>query len=112
MQVAEAIVERKRAAVSRRLDAIPASGIRRFFDIIATMQDVISLGVGEPDFVTPGHIRQAAVRSIEDGITGYTSNFGMIELREALADSLERRYGVAYDPASASRSSIIPKLEV
>jgi aminotransferase len=82
------------------LDAIPASGIRRFFDIIATMKDVISLGVGEPDFVTPSHIRQAAIRSIEEGETKYTSNFGMLELREAVADNLERRYGVHYDPAT------------
>jgi aminotransferase len=100
MHTAEAMVNRRRSPVSRRLDAIPASGIRRFFDIIATMKDVISLGVGEPDFVTPYHVRQAAVRAIEDGQTKYTSNFGMIELRETLAELVERRYGVAYDPAS------------
>ena len=93
MSVAEVMSRRKRSPVSRRLDAIPASGIRRFFDIIATMSDVISLGVGEPDFVTPVGVRDAAVRAIEDGQTKYTSNFGMIELREALA----RWFGAATD---------------
>jgi aminotransferase len=100
MQVVELETERKRSAVSRRMEAIPASGIRRFFDIINTMQDVISLGVGEPDFVTPAHIREAAIRSIEDGQTSYTSNFGIAELRETLSEVLERRYGVCYDPAT------------
>ncbi|MGD9891994.1 MAG: pyridoxal phosphate-dependent aminotransferase, partial [Dehalococcoidia bacterium] len=100
MSVAEVMSRKRRSPVSRRLDAIPASGIRRFFDIIATMSDVISLGVGEPDFVTPSGVRDAAVRAIEDGQTKYTSNFGMIELREALADQIERRYAVAYDPAT------------
>jgi aminotransferase len=100
MYLTEVMSSRGRSPVSRRLDAIPASGIRRFFDIIATMKDVISLGVGEPDFVTPTRVRQAAVRAIEDGHTKYTSNFGMIQLREALADHLERRYGVTYDPAT------------
>jgi aminotransferase len=100
MYAVEVMSSSKRSPVSRRLDAIPASGIRRFFDIIATMSDVISLGVGEPDFVTPAGIRDAAIRAVEDGHTKYTSNFGMIELRQALADQLERRYGVGYDPAT------------
>ena len=90
----------RRSPVSRRMDAVPASGIRRFFDIAAAMHDVISLGVGEPDFVTPDRIRQAAVRAIEDGETKYTSNFGLLQLREAVADNLERRYGVHYDPGT------------
>jgi aminotransferase len=90
----------RRPLTSKRVDAIPASGIRRFFDIIATMEDVISLGVGEPDFVTPDQIREAAIRSIRQGHTHYTSNFGMIQLREAIARDLERRYGVSYDPAT------------
>jgi len=79
---------------------VPASGIRRFFDIINTMQDVISLGVGEPDFVTPEHIRRAGIASLEAGHTAYTSNFGMIELRRRIADHLAERYGVGYDPSN------------
>ncbi|HLZ68289.1 MAG TPA: aminotransferase class I/II-fold pyridoxal phosphate-dependent enzyme [Dehalococcoidia bacterium] len=90
----------RRPLTSRRCDALPASGIRRFFDIIATMDDVISLGVGEPDFVTPEQIREAAIRSIKQGHTHYTSNFGMIQLREAIAHDLERRFGAMYDPAT------------
>jgi aminotransferase len=90
----------RRPLTSRRCDALPASGIRRFFDIIATMDDVISLGVGEPDFVTPEQIREAAIRSIRQGHTHYTSNFGMIQLREAIAHDLERRFGASYDPAT------------
>ena len=84
--------------VSRRVRAVPASGIRRFFDIINTMEDVISLGVGEPDFVTPLHIRQAGIRSLQEGRTAYTSNFGTLALRRAIAREVEQRYGVAYNP--------------
>lgn len=83
--------------ISRRVNAVPASGIRRFFDIAATMPDVISLGVGEPDFITPAAIRAAGQRSI-DQTTAYTSNSGLKELREALAAHLSARYGVGYDP--------------
>jgi aminotransferase len=88
----------RRGAMSARVDAVSASGIRRFFELIATTDDVISLGVGEPDFVTPNHIRQAAIKSIEDGQTAYTSNWGLMELREAIAAHLERLYGVSYSP--------------
>lgn len=84
--------------IARRMDHVPASGIRRFFDIAAQMSDVISLGIGEPDFVTPDAIRTAAIHSIEEGRTAYTSNSGLLELRQAVADHLERRYAVAYDP--------------
>jgi len=87
-------------ALSERVRAVPPSGIRRFFDILATMDDVISLGVGEPDFDTPPTIVEAGVASLRRGRTHYTSNFGTIELRRALADHLERRYGVRYDPAT------------
>ena len=83
--------------LSQRVQAVPPSGIRRFFDIAATMKDVISLGVGEPDFVTPDAIRAAGIRSIEQGYTAYTSNSGLIELREALAAHLNQLYGVSYD---------------
>ncbi len=87
-------------ALSQRVRAVPPSGIRRFFDIIATMDDVISLGVGEPDFDTPREIVEAGVESLREGRTHYTSNFGTIELRRALAEHLQRRYGVTYDPAT------------
>jgi aminotransferase len=88
----------RRGAVSSKLDLISASGIRRFFELIAATDGVISLGVGEPDFVTPNHISQAAVQSIDEGRTAYTSNSGLPELRELIAAHLERLYGVSYDP--------------
>ena len=87
-------------ALSARVRAVPPSGIRRFFDILATMDDVISLGVGEPDFDTPRVIVEAGVESLREGRTHYTSNFGTLELRRALSAHLERRYGVTYDPAT------------
>jgi aminotransferase len=87
-------------ALAARVLAVPPSGIRKFFDILATMDDVISLGVGEPDFDTPERIVAAGVRSLHAGRTHYTSNYGTIELRRALSAHLEQRYGVAYDPAT------------
>ena len=85
--------------LSERVVAVPPSAIRRFFDIAATMEDVISLGIGEPNFVTPPPMIIAGMESIRQGNTAYTSNAGMIELREAVADMLARRYnGPAYDP--------------
>ena len=92
----EGLVERE--VLSRRVRAVKPSGIRKFFDIAATMPDIISLGVGEPDFVTPEHIRQAGIAAIQQGETHYTSNYGIFELRQAIADMLKRRYGVEYDP--------------
>jgi aminotransferase len=86
-------------ALAERVRAVPPSGIRRFFDILATMDDVISLGVGEPDFDTPSQIVEAGVASLRAGRTHYTSNYGTLDLRRALAAHLERRYDVAYDPA-------------
>ena len=86
--------------LARRVREVPPSGIRRFFDIAATMDDVISLGIGEPDFDTPEQIIEAGVRSLRAGRTHYTSNYGTIELRRALVEHLERRYGVSYDPAT------------
>jgi aminotransferase len=88
----------RRGAVSSKLDLISASGIRRFFELIAATDGVISLGVGEPDFITPNHISQAAIRSVEQGLTAYTSNSGLPELRELIAAHLQRLYGVTYDP--------------
>lgn len=88
----------KRSPISDRVNMVSPSGIRRFFDLTSTMQDVISLGVGEPDFVTPWHIREAAIYSIEKGYTMYTSNFGLPELRQELAKYLKLQYDVSYDP--------------
>jgi aminotransferase len=85
-------------ALAERVHQVPPSGIRKFFDIAATMTDVISLGIGEPDFDTPRSIIEAGVESLREGRTHYTSNAGTIELRRALAAHLERLYGVSYDP--------------
>jgi aminotransferase len=87
-------------ALSKRVQAVPPSGIRRFFDIVATMTDVISLGIGEPDFDTPRSIIEAGVESLREGRTHYTSNYGTLELRNALSRHLERLYGVRYDPTT------------
>jgi aminotransferase len=84
--------------LARRIHQVPPSGIRRFFDIAATMDDVISLGIGEPDFVTPKPILQAGVDALNNGETHYTSNSGLLELREALAVHLEQHYAVRYHP--------------
>jgi len=75
---------------------VPPSGIRKFFDIVAEMPEAISLGVGEPDFVTPGHMRDAAIHSIEEGMTQYTSNWGRIQLRTLIAQYLRERFGLRY----------------
>jgi aminotransferase len=87
-----------RARLSARVRDVPPSGIRRFFDVINSMPDVISLGVGEPDFDTPAVIVEEGIRSLREGRTHYTSNYGTLELRHALAKHLERRYRAAYDP--------------
>ncbi|MGI6669022.1 MAG: aminotransferase class I/II-fold pyridoxal phosphate-dependent enzyme [Acetivibrionales bacterium] len=78
---------------------MPPSGIRKYFDLVNEMEDVISLGVGEPDFVTPWSIREAGIYSLEKGRTHYSSNPGFIELRRLIADYVERKYNVSYDPA-------------
>jgi len=84
--------------ISNRVKQTPPSGIRKFFDMVIGMEDVISLGVGEPDFVTPWHIREACIYSLEKGHTTYTSNSGLIELREAISDAFHTDYGVDYNP--------------
>ena len=84
--------------IARHVRDIPRSGIREFFDIVQTMPDVISLGVGEPDFVTPWHIREAAIYALERGKTTYTSNLGLLKLREAISAYVARKFGVRYDP--------------
>ncbi|MCB9154824.1 MAG: aminotransferase class I/II-fold pyridoxal phosphate-dependent enzyme [Caldilineae bacterium] len=87
-----------RNRISKRVASVPPSGIRKFFDIAATMDDVISLGIGEPDFVTPDVILQAGVASLQAGETRYTSNSGTIELRRAVSQNLALHYGVGYNP--------------
>ena len=89
---------KRRNAVSLRASQLPASGIRKFFDLLSSMEGVISLGVGEPDFVTPWHIREAAIYSLEKGYTMYTSNKGMPELRQALSSYLKSHFGLTYNP--------------
>jgi aminotransferase len=84
--------------LSQRVAGLKPSGIRKFFDIAATMKDVISLGVGEPDFTTPKPILEAGVRSLWAGETHYTSNAGKLELRQAVSDHLKKLYKVTYDP--------------
>ena len=86
--------------ISRRVKGLSPSGIRKFFDLLTTMDDVISLGVGEPDFVTPWRIREAAIYSIEKGYTMYTSNYGLMELRQEISGYMSRRAGLEYDPAN------------
>ena len=88
----------KRSLTSDRVARLSASGIRRFFDLAAGVEGVISLGVGEPDFVTPKPFRDAAIKSIADGKTQYTSNYGILALREAIAAHTAKRRGVTYDP--------------
>jgi aminotransferase len=84
--------------LSKRVAGLKPSGIRKFFDIAATMKEVISLGIGEPDFTTPEPILQAGIRSLQNGETHYTSNWGKFELRQAIADNLKKLYGVSYNP--------------
>lgn len=84
--------------LARRVVSLKPSGIRKFFDIVATMDDVISLGIGEPDFTTPEPILQAGIRSLREGETHYTSNAGMFELRKVISAHLEKLYGVQYHP--------------
>ena len=86
--------------LSKRVAGLKPSGIRKFFDIAATMKDVISLGIGEPDFTTPKPILEAGIRSLQNGETHYTSNWGKLELRQAIADNLMHLYKVKYDPTN------------
>ena len=87
-----------RNPLSKKVETIQPSGIRKFFDIVSEMEDVISLGVGEPDFDTPWHIRDEGIYTLEKGRTFYTSNSGLKELRVAIAEYLRRRFEVSYDP--------------
>jgi len=85
--------------LSKRVAELKPSGIRKFFDIVATMKDVISLGIGEPDFTTPKPILDAGMRSLQNGETHYTSNSGKLELRQGIVDNLRNLYNVKYDPS-------------
>ena len=85
--------------ISPAVHAVPPSGIRKYFDIAAEMEDVVSLGVGEPDFITPWSIRESCVHGLEQGYTSYTANRGMLELREEIATHYAGRYGISYEPA-------------
>lgn len=89
-----------RNPVAEHVQRIPRSGIRDFFEIVQSMSEVVSLGIGEPDFVTPWHIREAAIYSLEQGRTGYTSNLGAPKLRKAIARYVAEHFGVHYDPTS------------
>src|SRR5438552_11285061 len=84
--------------IARQVGNIPPSGIREFFDVVQSMPDVISLGVGEPDFVTPWHIRKAPIYALERGKPRYTSNLGLLKLRQAISGHVEKHFGVSYDP--------------
>ena len=86
--------------LSKTVTNLKPSGIRKFFDIAATMENVISLGIGEPDFATPQPIINAGIRALKQGETHYTSNLGLFELRKAIATNLETLYGISYDPAT------------
>ena len=84
--------------IARHIATIPRSGIRDYFELVQSMDDVISLGVGEPDFTTPWHIREAAIYALERGRTSYTSNLGMPQLRTAVGEYIEKHFDIAYDP--------------
>lgn len=90
---------KKQARLSQRVRSIQPSGIRRFFDLASSMENIISLGVGEPDFVTPWNVREASISSLERGITAYTANAGLYELRVAISNYMKTRFQVNYDPS-------------
>jgi aminotransferase len=84
--------------IAKRIKKMAPSGIREFFDLVLGMPEVISLGVGEPDFITPWRIREKAITALEEGLTSYTSNKGLTVLREGIAQRLKKRYSLSYDP--------------
>ena len=88
-----------RSRITKTVREIPRSGIRDFFDIVSSREDVISLGIGEPDFVTPWHIRDAAMLALERGVTSYTSNMGLLALRRGIAQYVQKKTGIGYNPA-------------
>ena len=90
----------KKSYLSKTVQEMKPSGIRRFFDLAAGMEGVISLGVGEPDFVTSWAIREAAINSLEQGYTSYTANAGLLELREEISAYMNKQFHVEYSPES------------
>ena len=90
----------RKSFVAEHIACLPKSGIRKFFDLVNTMDDVISLGVGEPDFTTPWTIRESGIFSIEKGHTSYTSNLGTMQLRRAISDYVAKNYGITYNPVN------------
>ena len=94
----KSVQTKKSTLISERANRLSPSGIRKFFDLLANMEGVISLGIGEPDYSTPWHISEAAVKSLEKGFTKYTSNSGIPELRELTAKNLKEKYNIDYDP--------------
>ena len=92
--------------LARHVQGLKPSGIRKFFDIVATMKDVISLGIGEPDFVTPAPIIEAGIQALHAGETHYTSNAGLIELRQAITEHIQRTYSVDYSPVTEAIISV------
>lgn len=92
--------------VARTVSELPYSGIRRFFDVAAEMKDVVSLGVGEPDFATPWHIREEAIFSLERRRTTYTSNAGAPELRGEISRYMSRQFGLEYDAGKIGRAHV------
>ena len=92
--------------LSKRVAGLKPSGIRKFFDIAATMKDVISLGIGEPDFTTPKPILEAGIRSLQNGETHYTSNWGKLELRQAIAENLAYVPGELFSASGMYRNCL------
>ena len=92
------MITSRKSYVSKMVSELKPSGIRKFFDLAAGMEGVISLGVGEPDFVTPWHVREEAIRSLEQGFTAYTPNAGLLELRQEIAQYMYNEFDVTYDP--------------
>ena len=84
--------------IAKHIEQLAPSGIREFFDLVLGMPDVISLGVGEPDFITPWRAREKAITALEEGITSYTSNKGLFVLRQSISRHLDKKYGLKYDP--------------
>ena len=98
LNIESTAIEARDNLISQKVATLPPSGIRKFFDLLSSLEDILSLGIGEPDFVTPWHIREAGTYSLEKGYTMYTSNSGIPELRQELASYLDLHYGINYHP--------------